>query len=230
MVDYDLVRVGGATGSLLGLAPRRGLQVGQTALYLAAAVWAVTLSSHRRGLVDPARWSSLVAGGVALVLSAVLFLNQGDDFTRRPVALHCEGSPPVCLAPGYDRDQEAVIQTLAPYLQALDAVRAPLPKRFVQDPLNEEGLVGVISNEFALGDASEARYALIGAYLPYECDFVQNPALRQAWMGVIEWLDAIGGNPIRPDDPTVPDVLKHGSADEQAAWIRDSIGRLRSCA
>jgi hypothetical protein len=228
MVDYDLVRVGGATGSLLGLAPRPGLQVAQAALYLAVAAWAIIRSGQSGGVADR-RVASFAIAGVATVLAAGLFISQGDDFATRPVQLRCEGSPPVCLAPGYDGDRRAVDRALGPLLEGLATVGAPVPKRFVQDYDDQGDLVGSVSNELALGDASEARYAIASAFLGSGCDLLGDPAVHQAWSGLLDWLDSLGGGVISPGDPTVPEVLKSGSPEEQAAWIRDAVGRMRRC-
>jgi hypothetical protein len=233
VVDYDLVRVGGATASLLGLAPRPGLQVGQTALYLTTAAWAILWAGRARGEGLANQLPSRMAGALAVVLALGLFVNQGPDFRRRPVTFRCSGDPPICLAPGYDQHTDFVRAELTPYLEALREIGAPLPVRFEQGRSSD--LVGSISDELALGrsdpDLNYPTSPIMSAYAGvFRCDTYRNAGVNQAWHGFNAWLKAVGGNRGSLDSSFVPEVLRTGSREEQAAWLRSAIDRLRRCA
>ncbi|MGH9035143.1 MAG: hypothetical protein ACRD0O_05210 [Acidimicrobiia bacterium] len=231
VVDYDLVRVGGATASLLGLAPRPGLQAGQTVLYLATAAWAVLWAGRARGNGFVNQLPARITGFLAAAVAFGLFVNQGPDFRRRSVMLRCFGDPPICLAPGYDQRPEAVRVALAPYLEGLEKIGAPMPKRFHQGRPSD--LVGYISEEFALGEVSdlnEGERAVLSAYGDFTCDTYNNRELDESRDGVHAWLASLGGDRDFLGFADVPEVLRTGSSEEQAAWLRNAIERLRRCA
>ncbi|HET9771293.1 MAG TPA: hypothetical protein VFS16_10420 [Acidimicrobiia bacterium] len=231
IVDYDLVRVGGASASLLGLAPYPIRQAAQTVLYLAAGAWSVLWATRpaRSRSVDGSRISSAVAGGLALVLAAGLFLNNAPDFDQRPIKLECTGSPPICLAGGYAQYSERVRAALSPLLAGLKEIGAPLPRAFRQE-LSEEDLVGTIPDELALGDQPSAVSAVISAYSPlYACDVYRHPGLSEQWDGLYEWLDSLLPEPALSGGPGA-EAFRTGTKDEQAAWLRNAIDRLRRCA
>jgi hypothetical protein len=230
IVDYDLVRVGGASASLLGLAPYPIRQAAQTGLYLAIGAWSVLWATRPAGSrsVDGSRISSVVAGGLALALAAGLFFNNAPDFDRRPIKFECTGTPPICLAEGYAQYSERVRTALAPLLAGLQEIGAPLPTAFRQESPNED-LVGTIPDDLAVGDPAGVVSAVISAYDQFSCDTYAHPGLSERSSELYVWLDSL-----RPDPELVggrrAEVFHTGTKDEQAAYLRNAIDRLRRCA
>jgi hypothetical protein len=235
MIDYTLVRVGGATGSLLGLAPRPEIQLGQCALYLTAAVGGVAWATqaNRPVLRDPSRLVTLASGTLAMVIGIALFSGGGPEFRQRSVSMRCSGQPPICLARGYDRHPEKVRAAFVPLFAGLRDIDAPLPKKMRMGGVSEEDLVGVISEDLALGKNfdGEAASNLISAYIRWSCKPYDNENRERAWSDLYAWFGSLDGSrPITPNDPFVSQVLKTGSKEDRAAYLRDAIDRLRRCA
>lgn len=233
ILDYDLVRVGGATGSLLGLAPRPGIQFGQTALYIAAASWGLAwpTARPRAGGAGPlARLQLAGSGALSVGLAMALFLNQGPDFRDRAIPLRCLGQPPICLADGYDGDSDRVRDAFAPLFAGLQGIGAPLPKQLRMGPRSDEDLIASISEDIALGGAPEdAAFDLITAYVRSDCDFPLGSELGRAWEGVTDWFRSLAGNPTAVEYSEA-ELLRTGSPEAKAAWLRGAIDRLRRCA
>ena len=235
MIDYTLVRVGGATGSLLGLAPRPEIQLGQCALYSTTAVWGVSWATPTTGRVrrDPARLVALASGTLAMVTGITLLFAGGPEFRRRSVSMRCSGQPPICLARGYDRHPEKVRAAFAPLFAGLGEIDAPLPRKMRMGGVSEEDLVGVVSEDLALGRNldGEAASNLISAYIRWSCKPYDGENRERAWSDLYAWFGSLDGSrPISPNDPFVSQVLKTGSQEDQAAYLRHAIDRLRRCA
>lgn len=173
VVNYDLVRVGGATASLLGLAPRPELQMAQIAIYAGVASGALLLIPRLRPLpagdhLDRLGLACLaVSAGVALAVLAL----PGDDFRVRPEVEVCTGTPAICLASGYRSQSDEIREALAPYLAAAARAGLPSPERFVQDfDEARRDLVGWIPPELARGHDSTPYYTVLDAYAADACD------------------------------------------------------------
>jgi hypothetical protein len=236
IVNYTLVRVGGATGSSLGLAPRPEIQIGQFALYVTAATWALAWATRppQTELRDRGRLLSLSAGALAVALGLGLFFDRGPDFRDRPVPLRCFGQQPsICLAPGYDRHPERVRAAIGPFLAAARDIGAPVPMKMRMGDPSEEDLVGRISRELALGDTSHTWAAgdFLTSYIRWSCDVSATEDRHRAWWDVYAWLASLDGSrPISPGDSFVSEILRTGTTEEQAAYLRGAIERLRRCA
>jgi hypothetical protein len=96
---------------------------------------------------------------------------------------------------------------------------------------SEEDLVGLISDEVALtkegwGPTSD----LMSAYNRFNCDFYVNPELERAWSDVYSWFESLEGTRTLSSDPLITEVLRTGTKEDRAAYLRGAIGRLRRCA
>lgn len=234
IVNYMLVRVGGATGSTLGLAPRPEIQLGQLMLYVNTAVWALTSATRpaKAPLRDPGRLLPLSAGTLVIAVGLAIFFDSGPDFRDRPVALRCFGQEPqICLVPGYDGHPERVRAAFEPLLAGLREIGAPLPTTMRMGDPSEEDLVGLISEEVALGEkGSRVTSNLISAYKRFSCDYFDTEDQRQTWHDVYFWFETLEGTRSLKDSIFASEVLRTSSREEQAAYLRGAIDRLRRCA
>jgi hypothetical protein len=99
--------------------------------------------------------------------------------------------------------------------------------------VSEEDLVGRISEDLALGRNTEGEAVsnVITAYMRWSCPSYGTDERSRTWSAVYTWLESLSsGQPISPQDPFVPEVLKAGSEEAQAAWLRGAFDRLRRCA
>lgn len=230
VVNYDLVRVGGATASLLGLAPRPELQAAQIVIYAGVALGALLLSPRLRPVPAGDRLDRLglacmaLAAGLALAVLAF----PGEDFRTRPEVEVCTGTPGICLARGYRSQADEIRNMLAPYLAAASRAGLPPPKRFVQD-LDEAraDLVGWIPPELARGHDPTPYYTVLDAYATDTCEPFQDARAKQFREGLIFYFDRAGG--VGAYDTTDIEVLVTGSPEEQAAWVRMAVDYLRRC-
>lgn len=230
-----LVDVGGASGSLLGLAPRSELQAAQILLYLS-----LTLAAFL-GLLWAQRAPGVMRAGATIVALAVVGVTgrnvvaQGpDSFREADVPLVCVGTrPEVCVGPGYRRLAPAVRDILLPYVEELEAAGAPVPERFAQGALRGEGSAPIGTLVFHLiryGQAqaeSTGPFEIVNWYAGDSCDLVREPA-STAFDGVAFWLLA-RVHPEHVVAPLRPPVLSRGTLEEQRAWIRDAVRVLMAC-
>ncbi|MGH8973958.1 MAG: hypothetical protein ACRD0C_12245 [Acidimicrobiia bacterium] len=230
VVNYDLVRVGGATASLLGLAPRPELQAAQIAIYAGVAAGALLLVPRLRPAPAGDRLDRLgvVAGAGAAVIAGAVLVVPGPDFRLRPEPEVCTGTPAICLAGGYRAKAREVREILAPYLSAATHAGVPLPERFVQDyDRSRADLVGWISPNLARGEDPTPYYAVLDAYVSETCGTFDDKQADEYYGGLIFFFDRAGD--VGEFDLTEVEVLNTGSPDEQAAWVRMAVDYLRHC-
>lgn len=67
------------------------------------------------------------------------------------------------------------------------------------------------------------------AYSRFSCRTYDHPGLSDQWRGVYRWLDSLSPEPQLGSAPDV-EVFRTGTKEEQAAWLRNAIDRLRRCA
>lgn len=98
------------------------------------------------------------------------------------------------------------------------------------DP-SEEDLVGLISEEVALGkEGSQTTSNLISAYKRFSCRTYDNEELDQAWRDVYFWFESLEGSRSLKNNIFASEVLTSGPREDQAAYLRGAVDRLRRCA
>lgn len=227
----QLIIVGGATDSLLALAPRRNLQAAQILCYLIVSMASLVLAAHSFGW--PRRHHPMAAsalGGLA-VLSAALVVAQGGTILQ-PYApkLQCFGvDPEVCAGPGYAPRLSDARTALLPYIRVLQGAGVPVPHRFsqAQDPGNPE--VGPLSLGLLQGSGDEAAPLVMASYFQKSCDTKSNPKVIEAHQYASYWLEASVSGTSLPYDPAIPDVLRTGNPEEQRRWMREAIQMIQQC-
>jgi hypothetical protein len=229
----QLVDVGGATGSLVRLAPRPDLQLAQVCFFLFLVLLTTLLTTTPRpgsGAWRAAGDAVTLSGvGVGFTAALALLLAHGGE-SLRPVGEHlsCVGrSPRVCVAEGYVRYASTARRALLPYLDALRGAGVHVPSEFQQDA--EPGLVSVgpVDSTLLLG-ADSAGSAVVAAFLSKRCALDEQPAVLASWEGLTAWLRAeVTGR--RPSDPTLPAVVRGPRSAAQLAWVRHAVSELASC-
>lgn len=232
-----LVKVGGATASLVFLQPRLLIQGAQLLFY--AGIVAMSLAGLRtdaRAAVG--RRYVLVGPVLAAAGLATLVLAPGLEFSDREVPLVCDArEPEVCVARPY-RDRIGWPRPhLEPYLVALDDLGVEPPRTFTQSVRRDLG-DGSIPDALLLGhpdpigpfaSLGPGGQAFLDAWMRPSCDLWSDPEVARAFDGVEQWLRSIVSDPLDPSDPAVPTVLLRGSTQEQADWLRDQIAILSTC-
>jgi hypothetical protein len=229
----NLVEVGGATDSLVGLVPRASRQAAQVAWYAALGGFALLLAEQCPGWPRMRARRLRVSSGVVAVAALLLLLTiGGPEFDRRPVDLRCHGPEPlICLAPGYDRRSGAIREAVVPYVRALKDAGLPLPGRFVQlgERPPDEPRTAILPVQLVLGDRSLASSAVLSAFVPSGCDVAGDRRTGDSFIGLSYWIEARAAGRPFDDNPTLPMVLRTGSAEQQRTWLRSAIDTLAAC-
>lgn len=169
----EVVRVGGATSSLLGLHVPVRTQVfqawvaGAVVVLAALALWV----AERRGTEADRRMGVPVASAlVVAVAGGALFSPSPEFFRVEPVREVCRGrSPQLCVAPEYLPVVARVEAQLAPALAEVRSVGAPVPVAMHQDPSR----YGVLADVIRDGEV-HVPYAVVDAWLPLECPALED--------------------------------------------------------
>jgi hypothetical protein len=225
----ELVVVGGATGSLVNLAPRASLEVRQELWFIVVGLGLLVAAARLAGWGRRAgRWQ-LPAAATACVAALVPLLGQGETFlVTRPEPQVCVGSrPAVCVSPGYARRAVQTRTALLPYLDALSRIGAPVSATFRQNVEPGQITVGPLDERLILGDSGTAGYAVLSAYVAKRC-IDGGPRRQAAFDGLAYWLFAtVDGQ--RPLDPGVPPVVTGPASAAQQSWLLSAIETLHSC-
>ena len=216
------VEVGGATSSLIGLAPRPGLQAAQV-VWCAAAAGTVLVLARRRWV--PAAYPVVVVG--TLVASTAWVLSFGGDrFREVPVDVRCVGGEPsVCLAVGYEYLRAPLHDRFDRAGAALAATGVAHIRRVTQDIGDGDPDVIRVFGEVH-GD-EDVVSAIMPLLVPSECETGDRADAYSSWMGIHDWLTSIVTG--SPADEMAPADVRRGGA-VAARWVVDAVERLRSCA
>ena len=226
-----LVTVGGATGSLVGLEPRLGVEFWQTVTFSLLTATAVMLVLRRR-VPGRAVWSAGMPVAAAL-------LSVGAD--RRPdapgsclpaaprerCALRARGAPDLHrrrVRPGRADGAPAP----APYVTALVGAGVhPVPERFDQTAVPGEITTGPLTAALLAGRRSDAVQVIIAAYVSKPCAASGVPA-EQAW-SVLAWFLQTTVDHETIDDPSLPTDLTTGPPARRDAALRAAVTYLVAC-
>jgi hypothetical protein len=219
------LQVGGATASLIGLAPRPALQAAQV-LWAASAA---ALLLRRAGWPSPASGGARVATVVfALVVAAstvwVLSLG-GDRFGEVAVRTSCDdGSPSVCLVAGYEHLREPLHRRYDPAAAALEATGLADVRLVTQDPAaTGPGIVRIYQRP---RDVEDVVASLMPLLAPGDCPEDESHDRFLRWLAVHDWLASIvSGQPV---DPSAPPVVRAGG-EPARRWVRAAVADLRAC-
>jgi hypothetical protein len=190
----QFVTVGGATASLVGLAPRPRLEAAQVLCYAAAALVAILLAGRPRVFAavptTTADWVPPAVAAVALGSAAALLLGQGETTLEHVDAqLTCLGSAPaVCVAPGYVGDALPARAALLPYLARMRAAGVRAPSRFSQDATPGQRDAGPVDASFLLGDHSDAAFLVLNTFTSKACFDTGSTRIQDEWEAVLGWL------------------------------------------
>lgn len=227
----QLIIVGGATDSLLALTPRRSLQAAQILCYLTVSVAALVFAARWFGWGRRRNPIPTLALGTFAVASVVLVIGQGRTILEPHVpTLRCFGvQPEVCAGPGYASRLPDARAALLPYLRVLQEAGVTVPRRFAQGQEPGSGEVGPVTVALLKGNGDEAGLLTMTSYFKKSCDLQKNGRVFDMYQAVSYWMSAqVAGVPM-PNDPTVPDVLREGTADAQRQWVRGALQTIQRC-
>jgi hypothetical protein len=226
-----LVRVGGATASLVGVQPNPAVQLAQVVAYALLAGVGLALAADRlcgRGARSPA---SAVLGGALLAVVGVTWASGATELTDAPAHVRCEGSAPeVCLAPGYEPSRRALVRDLAPLFESTRSRGLLSPERLTQDPGDPSPLTAVLPLDVVLGSREPAALAALmaDAYVPSDCDVLSTEVVFRAWYGLDWWMLAQLA-PQPTDDPQLPPELVSGDEAAALRWLAGAMSILEQC-
>lgn len=137
----EAFRIGGVTGSLVGLRYSESVNAWMAVMLIAVIGFAAFVAVYRRSvLVRSSQW---VAGGlsVALLATAWIVLQVNGDYRFEPqrtaVSFRCAGAAPqVCMAVGTTRQLPALAAAMHAQAAPLTALGISLPDRYYQDVVN----------------------------------------------------------------------------------------------
>lgn len=232
----DFFDTGGATSSLGGMTYRvwPAMAVGLAGLALAGV--AVVLAHPRLFLATPARRA--VALGVGAVWIGAWWFTPGDAGDRVvPVAdppLLCAGAhPAVCVLADLPLPLDDLAAKVDRQAEALRAVGAPLPDRFVggRGPLKPgDGAVNLLDEDVRRTvDVDRATETLVQ---PAVCppDYGDEPPFLafDARRQLGRWLQFRAGL-LEPDPDDGDYAWLTGDPEAQAAWVRTTYRQLAEC-
>ena len=234
-----LIRVGGATASILFLEPRRSIQLSQLALFAAITTTAVVGLPTRRTTGEPR--SRRVMRGVPPVATIValgyLVTAQGVELVDRDRPLVCRGEKPeICVASPYRDRADRARAYLGPYLEALTDIGIEPPTTFSQSPTRSIG-EGSVPDEMLMGhqpiraeagSMGPGGVAVLGAYLPDFCDIYAHSSVNAAYNTATLWLTSLT-SPHVLEDPSTPAVLRSGDHAAKGAYLGSALATLRDC-
>lgn len=130
----NLVSVGSATGSLIGLRLSPRLMLWQCLFYGAITVGAAWLIRLRAAPVHWWHRGAAIGCALAVVITGLGALGAGTRFISAPVAERiCTGNDPqICLLPGYASQAGQLRAEVSPYLEALGQAGADVPDQVIQ--------------------------------------------------------------------------------------------------
>lgn len=219
------LEVAGATSSLIGLAPRPGLQVAQSvwALGLALLFLVFAAGEERSRLLR----TVAVVVLVAVIAGASLEVGRADGlrFRNSAVAARCDrAATPVCLVDGYEHLRRALHAQFDPAVAAIDGTGLARVKRITQDIHSMGAGVVIVSTRFP--DDEEVVAALMPLLVPSDCEEPDPTTAYQRWLGVHDWLaSVVSGVPL---DERAPAELRQGG-EVARHWVEDAVTRLRRC-
>lgn len=227
VLPNHLFRIGGATGSLMSLAPRTPVHVLQLGFYLlsSAAILAGVVR-HAQPPSDRGR-AFIPVSAAALSSALVLTFIGGLRFVDHPAELVCRGeSPEVCLGPGYDHLRESISDVLTEPFALLTTAGFAAPTRVTQDLLdNAPGALRVGTRPPAKDDVHDL---LVFAIIPPDCDVFRDEATYSDYSTVWSWVGALLGL----DTGIVPNadpVVARGDSAASRRIIHDISDRLQTC-
>jgi hypothetical protein len=226
------VAIGGAAGSLVGLAPNPTRYALQTVFYTAllaflVSTYIVALYRGRRNRVV----ASLASA--ALVASGALFSPHVS-----PVFLYgdspeiCADSDGVsyCVPEDYAERLDYVIATIPPYHDALAAAGVAVPHSYSAVSVDGEGdaLSASIPSGFLLEDVdgSVVRSTVIDGVIPEECRYFVSSDAFDAYSRLHDYLSLmVTGLPAVPDSQ----MTKESAASETGLQtVRNALATLRA--
>jgi hypothetical protein len=219
------LQVGGATSSLIGLAPRPALQAAQV-------LWAASTAAL---LLQRAGWPSPASGGaraatavlaVVVAASSVWVLSLGGDrFREVAVRTACDdGSPSVCLVAGYEHLREPLHRRFDPAVAALEASGLAEVQVVTQDPAATGP--GVVRLYQRPRDVEDVVASLMPLLALVDCPEGDDPGRFRRWLAVHDWLASIvSGEPV---DPSAPPVVRAGG-EPARRWVEATVADLRAC-
>jgi len=217
-------RIGGATSSLLALAPRTGLQLLQVLFYVAMGAASLQIAVHYTSRHQEARWITVtLAAGCAGLLLAI----GGMRFVETPPKLRCAGSAPrICLGNGYDHLRAGTRQTLGGPFRKLAAAGFSPPATVTQDVLDVQPNVVRIGTEVPTLD--DARNLLVFAIIPEDCDVFRDEGTYSRYITVWYWVGSLLGMESGVI-PNVDPVVSEGDSAQSRAVVKSIAVELATC-
>ena len=234
-------RIGGVTGTLIGLRYSESVNAWIAALLIAVTAFAALVAVYRRSvLVRTGQW---VAGGLSVALLATSWANlqiNGDyrfEAQRTAVSFRCAGSAPqVCMAVGTTRQLPALAAAMHEQAAPLTALGISLPDRYYQDvanvaPHEDAGVFYLSVNEV---NAPRPDPVAIADYLstPRPCPEFTSPDAppEEALYARAILADVIRQNNNLPTGLLMDDKAKAWmSSGDVEAWTKQTFNALTTC-
>lgn len=221
-----LVRLGGASSSMVGLVPRPVVQVLQVVAYGALGVAAATWAIRRlAGGGLPSRVAVVVAGIAGAVAGGWLVATTTPLFDHPAVREVCVAGAPdgprLCAPAAYEHPLRRMVPTIGPLIGRLEAAGAPLPA---------DVHLGSAVDLFEADPSPSVLAAELSPMLGLGRCVTVTPSADEVYVSI--WLALVVGDTDQTNnirlDPDLPDALAGADVAAQDAWARDALVRVRA--
>jgi hypothetical protein len=240
-----VLRVGGATASLVGLRWDDRVWFVQTVALVTICLVVALLTRRAAGPASGIRQLSATVAASALLLAAVANLAVSGDqrlvIRAGPVALACAGAAPVvCMARDTSVALKALERAMHEQARVLEAAGVELPARYVQEipghpPSPNAGLI-VMSVDQVNSKSVDLQSVPGYLTLPTPCAeyFAPTPPelALQARQVLADWITSSHsgtGQPRPAQDQDPENQWLRSDPQVQRTWVRTTFVQLRSC-
>lgn len=225
---------GGASGSLVGLAPNLARLAFQAAVFALVAALAPLWASRDAYRAPGARTATYV-GTSALAIACLgggyvnperLQLDAADQVVCERADR--EYAPEVCLGPGYRERAIEISAAFSDPTEQLQSLGLSGPDRYDQRAAAEDASTAVVDPNLLDQGPSSAAQTLAAAQFPPGCAYYNDDTLLDDFTGLAWWLTPADARQDVADPSMLPADLT-GTPDQQTRWLTAAIEAMHQC-
>ncbi|MGW0602158.1 hypothetical protein ACWD11_34285 [Streptomyces sp. NPDC002776] len=225
------VMVGGATSSLVGLAPKMATQTWQSLFFVLTAALVILAGTWLATWYRTPRWPVMGAAVLATAAVAVQLATVSPIYLeRREGDVVCHGaSPQICLGRSYQHFEPHLRQALSPFIHAIDKIGFQAPVSYRQDAHISQPGTAQLGLDTVTGNKELLADMILGTYYGPDCTIEPQSQMEKNYTNARYYLAQAAGIPSDNDDPTLDPRLVRGSAHERTMVAHQAFAGLIAC-